>query len=129
MPARNRADTRDGLRAERRGEPEVARARARGVALRAAILRAGAGLPRCVGDQDEIRPVRADPTPERVRFRVLAVGDAGRRKLERRALRIRDRHREQVELAVARTPLLVARDRAAYGRGRRVVAVEPTDDE
>ncbi len=81
------------------------------------------------GDQHEVGTVRADPSPERVRLGMLAIRDAGRRKLERCAFWIRDRHCEQIECAVSGAQLLVARDGSPHRGGCRVVAVEPADDQ
>ena len=110
--ARNLADAGDRLSAQRGGE-RVGRC--------AASVRAG--------DQHEVGTVRADPSPERVRLGMLAIRDAGRRKLERCAFWIRDRHCEQIERAVSGAQLLVARDGGPHRGGCRVVAVEPADDQ
>jgi hypothetical protein len=116
------------LPAQRRRERVHGRARGASCA-RAAGVGYAAGARVGVGDQHEIGAVRADPAPERVRLGVFAVRDAGRRELERRSLGIRDRNRNQAQLAVAWTPLLVVFDRRAHRRRRRVITVESADDQ
>ena len=60
---------------------------------------------------------------------MLAIRDAGRRKLERCAFWVRDWHCEQIECAVSGAQLLVARDGGPHRGGCRVVTVEPADDQ
>ncbi len=115
-PARNAADAGDRLSAQRRGEHVGRRA---GCSIPSTALGAEVGA----GNQHEIGPVRADPAPERVRLGMLSICDAGRWKLERRALGIRDWHGEQVERAVALALFFVAFDGGAHRCGRGVVAI------
>jgi energy-coupling factor transporter ATP-binding protein EcfA2 len=89
-------------------------------------------------DDDEVRGVRAEPSPQHVRFDVLTIGNARRRELERLRVRVRPRDGDETERALALRDLFegrhFARDRIAglirtlkstdedHGRGGRRTA-------
>ena len=62
--------------------------------LRERIRKVGILAPR---DQHEVRRMDPDPSPQRVRFRVLSIGNAGGRKHQSAPVRIGERNRQEIE--------------------------------